>query len=181
VLQAIRRQEDDPREAVRSNVFLMATIVASGTPSAVRIRNISVCGALVEGEQLPTHGAVICLSRGHLETSGEIAWQSGAYRGLRFNEPVDVQAWVKRVGHSGQQEVDQKLAMLRRRGLSHSAEVLIDDWSCTDKLSRISGDLDLLCGELTVSESTVEFGEQLIRLDTIAQRLRMIASAADRS
>ena len=178
MLQAICQQENDLREVTRSNVFLAATIVASGVPAPVRVRNISSCGALIEGTRLPSNGELVRLSRGHLETSGEIAWQSGDYRGLRFDVPVDIQAWVKKVGHSGQQQVDQKVAMLRRWGLSHDAERLIADRVCTDDLSRISSDLDRLCEQLAGSTMTVELCEELVRLDTIAQRLRNVALAS---
>ena len=129
---------------------------------------------------MPTSGAAVRLTRGHLEACGEIAWESGDYRGLRFDAPVDVQSWVKRIGHSGQHDVDKKLAMLRRRGHSHPAELLTGDLSGADNLSHISVDLDRLCEELTASATmTVELGDELIRLDTIAQRLRKIAVLAD--
>jgi hypothetical protein len=176
MLQGARQKDRDGREAVRSNVFLTAMVDASGFTAPVRVRNISVHGALIEGGQLPTNGAVARLSCGGLTARGEIAWVSGDYRGLRFISPVDVQAWVKRVGHDGQSGVDRKLALLRGSNPPHPAEPLFDDGAGEDTFRAISLDLDQLCEELAASaRMSVELGEELIRFDTIAQRLRRIA------
>ena len=176
MLQTSRQSTEDPRDGVRANVFLTAVLDASGVVYAVRVRNISVSGALIDGDQLPSSGAGVRLSRGQLEVSGDVAWEDGDYRGLRFSSPVDVQAWVKRVGHNGQQEVDQKLALLRQPGKSNCAVLPIDGSSRLDTAQRISVDLDLLCEELAACpRMSIEYGEQLIRIDTIAQRLRKVA------
>jgi hypothetical protein len=178
VLQSIRQTDDDPRDAVRANVFLTAILDASGVTYAVRVRNISVTGALIDGDQLPPNGASVRLSRGQLEACGEVAWEDGDYRGLRFSSPVDVQAWVKKVGHNGQREVDQKLALLRQPGRKNPIALVVDDRSSADTPHRVSVDLDSLCEELAACpRMSVEFGEQLIRIDTIAQRLRKIIEA----
>ena len=177
MLRPIHQEDEDPRESARSNVFLAAAIASAGRTLPVRLRNISVQGALIEGDSLPANGAAVRLSRGHLEARGEIAWQNGDYRGLRFDSPVEVQAWVKKVGHAGQHEVDEKLAVLRdrRRGCQSALESV--DRASVDKLSEISVDLDRLCEQLAASSRLpVEVGEQLIRLDTIAQRLRNFAA-----
>lgn len=177
MVQVVCQKDSDLRESDRSNVFLNATLDVSGVTSAVRVRNISVSGALLEGEQLPSHGIVVRLRRGQLEASGEIAWESGNYRGLQFTSPVDVPTWVKRVGHCGQQEVDRRLAVLRQSGQSNATHLLADDPSGKDSLHRISSDLDQVCEQLAASaQMSIELGEYLIRLDTIAQRLRGIAS-----
>jgi hypothetical protein len=174
----MRQKRDDTRGGIRSNVFLTATLDASGVMCAVRVRNMSVSGALIDGAKLPPRGASVRLIRGQLEACGEVAWEDGDYRGLRFSSPVDVQAWVKKVGHNGQREVDQKLALLRQPGQRNPIALVADDRSGADTPHRVSVDLDSLCEELAACpRMSVEFGEQLIRIDTIAQRLRKIIGA----
>jgi len=85
---------------------------------------------------------------------------------------------VKKVGHNGQREVDQKLALLRQPGRKNPIALVVDDRSSADTPHRVSVDLDSLCEELAACpRMSVEFGEQLIRIDTIAQRLRKIIEA----
>ena len=51
---------------------------------------------MVEGATLLQEGARVRLQRGNLSADCEIAWCNGGLRGVRFDDPVDVVAWVSR-------------------------------------------------------------------------------------
>jgi hypothetical protein len=84
---------DNRRVAPRTFLMLAATARCGGRVAAVRIRNVSETGALIEGEGLPGSGETILLSRGETEIDAVIAWVSGVRRGIHFSRPVSVETW----------------------------------------------------------------------------------------
>jgi hypothetical protein len=128
------------RAQVRSNVFLAASLVTAGASMSVRVRNLSAQGALLDGESLPVPGSRVRLLRGDLSADGLVAWTGGGPAGIRFAGAIDVAAWVKRLGHPGQQRVDDAVAALRDR-LPHDERP-----DCRPaSLGAISEDLDAIC------------------------------------
>jgi hypothetical protein len=165
--------QPDSRSQARSNVFLSASLVVSGASLPVRVRNLSANGALLEGASLPPPGAVVRLIRGDLTADGEIAWAAAGQAGVRFAAKIDVPAWVKRVGHPGQQRVDSAIAALRR----HEPPVAKAQPASVPSLAWVSAELDAICERLAGSPCmTVELGEELVRLDSIARTLQQLAS-----
>jgi hypothetical protein len=165
--------ETDHRSQGRSNVFLSASLIVGAVPLPVRVRNMSRTGALLDGGSLPPEGARVRLVRGELSAEGEIAWQREGHAGIRFTGEVEVGAWVKKVGHAGQQRVDNAIAALRR-----NEPVRID--AQAPSLARISAELQAICECLAGSPTvTVEFGEELVKLDTLAQTLQQLARRAN--
>lgn len=162
----------DHRSQPRSNVFLSASLMVGPVALPVRVRNLSASGALLDGGSLPPPGTSIRLVRGDLTAEGEIAWQSGGQAGVRFNGTIDVAAWVKKIGHSGQQRVDAAIAAIRG-----NAAIPQHDPVQPPSLVRISHDLDAICERLATSlVMTIEFGDELVKLDTLAQTLRQLAN-----
>lgn len=161
----------------RANVFLGA-VLDSGTGSVpVRVRNISPNGALIEGPILPAPGAEVGLVRGALRASGTLAWEAQNHAGVSFAEPIDVQAWVQRVGHPGQQRVDSLVAAIRRGEPVRGG----GDEPQADPLAGISRALDALCERLASSKHfPPELGEELLKLDVIAQSVRSLARRGSR-
>lgn len=161
--------EDEHRSQNRSNVFLSASLLADGASLPVRVRNMSHRGALLDGGSLPQTGAKVRLVRGELSAEGSIAWQHDGQAGIRFAGEIDVASWVKKVGHTGQQRVDNAIAALRR----HDA---VPDFAAqAPSLERISLELQVICDRLAGSPTmTAEFGEELVKLDTLAQTLRQL-------
>jgi hypothetical protein len=134
---------------------------------------MSRTGALLDGGSLPPEGARVRLVRGELSAEGKIAWQREGHAGIRFTGEVEVGAWVKKVGHAGQQRVDNAIAALRR-----NEPVRID--AQAPSLARISAELQAICECLAGSPTvTVEFGEELVKLDTLAQTLQQLARRAN--
>ena len=166
--------QGDNRSQGRSNVFLAASLVSGAGQLPVRIRNLSQVGALLDGGSLPPAGSKVRLVRGRLSADGEIAWVARGQAGIRFTAEIDVAAWVARVGHSGQQRVDEVVAAHRRR---EPAAAIQDD----DRLSlaAISEELDAICNRLAASPAIVtELGEELVKLDALASTLQQLAGRA---
>ena len=159
----------DPREHLRSNVFLSAALGHGRDSRPVRIRNVSAMGALVDGKNLPNEGASVRLRRGGLCAGGEVVWQSEGQCGIRFHNCIDVEPWLTRIGHSGQCRVDNLVEALRS-GNAPSGQVErapgggIEEISA--ELTRINEDLGNL------PDLTIELAEELLRIDAVAQRLR---------
>lgn len=164
------QSESDHRSQNRSNVFLSASLLVGAASVPVRVRNMSQRGALLDGSSLPSAGTKVRLARGELSAGGNIAWQRDGQAGIRFVGEIDISSWVKKVGHTGQQRVDNAIAALRRH------EPVPDFDMQAPSLERISLDLQLICDRLGGSPTmTVEFGEELVKLDTLAQTLRQLA------
>ena len=159
----------DSREHVRSNVFLSAALVAGDVCLPVRIRNISTMGALLDGQSLPSEGAPVELRRGQLNAVGRIAWLQDKHCGIRFDNRIATEPWVRRVEHAGQRKVDVVVAAVRAGNVARVDQTFemgsgLDDISA--ELSRINEEL------ATLPNLTLDLAEKLIRLDVIAQRLR---------
>jgi hypothetical protein len=161
------------RTKPRSNVFLSAVIFVGAVPLPVRVRNLSSQGALLDGGSLPSPGARVRLVRGDLSAEGEVAWQTGGQAGLRFAGEINVNEWVKRVGHPGQQRVDTVIAALRDDVATPANADVVEPPS----LARVSQELNEICERLASSPGmTVELGEELVKLDSLAHALRQLAS-----
>jgi hypothetical protein len=164
------QSDADNRSQNRSNVFLSASLLIGTASVPVRVRNMSQRGALLEASSLPSAGTKVRLARGELRADGNIAWKRDGQAGIRFASEIDVGSWVQKVGHTGQQRVDNAIAALRRH------EAVPDFTAQAPSLERIGLELQVICDRLTGSPTmTVEFGEELVKLDTIAQTLRQLA------
>lgn len=167
--------DEHNRTEARSNVFLSATLHAGGKGISVRVRNLSEHGALIDGSGLPPAGSRIQLVRGRLTTVGDLAWVGAGQAGLNFDKKIDVDAWVQKLGHTGQQRVDGLIASIRAGGVVPPE--LHDDENAADSLPAISAALDQVCEKLALSPAvSIEAAEDLLKLDTIAQSLRRLAT-----
>ena len=169
---ALGRRDVQPqtnnRSQIRSNVFLAASLIAGAVPLPVRVRNLSAHGALLDGGSLPPAGAPVRLLRGELSADGQVAWAAHGHAGIRFAGEIDVGAWVKRLGHPGQQRVDEAVAALRR-------DHRLPDPEPSPALSAIGAELDAICERLAGSPAmTVEFAEELVKLDALARALQQM-------
>ena len=99
-----------PRAAPRKNLFLTATLLVGGTGRAVRVRNLSASGALVEGAKLPATGVVAVLQRGGLSAECAIVWQVGGRGGLHFTAPIILSDWLPGTSGDGPAQLDRPTA-----------------------------------------------------------------------
>lgn len=99
--------------APRKNLFLAAAIEADALKVAVRIRNLSEGGAMLDGSVLPRAGTPLVLRRAEIEVPARVVWQNEGRCGVAFDHSaVTVDEWISgnRVtsfeGYRGQARVD---------------------------------------------------------------------------
>ena len=87
-------QPVDLRQAPRRNLFLAAVIESDAVSGPVRIRNLSGCGAMLDGAALPACGEQVVLRRPDLQIRGNVIWSAGSRCGVRFEGNITVSEWV---------------------------------------------------------------------------------------
>ena len=94
--------QPDRRDAPRQiSVFLTAKITASERELPCRVLNISSGGAKIETRAaLQVGDAVRIEFRSNLLFGGTIRWQKGTHAGIAFDQPVDLDAILKKAGTS---------------------------------------------------------------------------------
>ena len=86
------------RTAARRSLFVTATLHADREEMAVRIRNLSEFGVLLEGPVLPPVGTAVVLRRGALRADGIVAWREPSRCGLSVTAPLRLEEWLGRTG-----------------------------------------------------------------------------------
>lgn len=85
------------RKTRRSNVLMSASLELSGISLAVKLRNLSADGALVEGDKLPVEGASILFRKGDLSAAGHVAWANGRQAGIAFVQKLNPDQLLRHV------------------------------------------------------------------------------------
>jgi hypothetical protein len=85
------------RRSRRSPVLLAATIQVAGEPVAVKLRNLSERGALIEGDRLPFEGSTTFFQRNELRLKSRVVWVEGRYAGVAFDEPLKAEEVLRNV------------------------------------------------------------------------------------
>lgn len=173
--------------APRKNLLLAATIEAEGLKVAVRIRNLSEGGAMLDGSVLPRVGTRMILRRSEIEVAARVIWQREGRCGVAFDQSaVTVDEWVSgnRVanfeGYRGQARVDaiqeavRQGAVLPSEPEAPSAAPGLADLGerIVEEIFHVRGLLDRL-GERLVDDPQVIAGhlESLQDLDRASQIL----------
>ena len=103
----------EQRSGARTHLFVIATLCWREGSAAVRLRNMSGRGALIEGAILPNPGSAVVLKRGSLEISGRMAWAGSGQGGLSFNAMVRVTDWMLKRDNAHQDRIDEIIAALK--------------------------------------------------------------------
>lgn len=82
------------RAQPRTNTFLSATALVGEAKWTIRLRNISVAGAMVESDFKPVIGSSLTICRGNLRAEGVVVWCQHETFGVRFLRPLRIQEWV---------------------------------------------------------------------------------------
>jgi hypothetical protein len=82
----------EARRFARQPMLLAARLILVTGERAVHIRDLSVGGARIAGEDLPAVGTDVMLKRGEFESFGRIAWLSHGQAGIAFDELLDDEA-----------------------------------------------------------------------------------------
>lgn len=77
------------RRSQRANLLMAATLEHDGGTIAVKLRNLSADGALIEGDDCPPAGAMVIFRKNELEVPGRIAWADGRRAGIAFDTSLD--------------------------------------------------------------------------------------------
>lgn len=144
-------------------MLLSGAIEAGDLKGAVRIKNLSETGALLEGAALPRVGEHLTLRRLDLEIGGVVVWQANARCGVRFEGSISVAGWrrgtwIPQLATSDQARVDQIQASVRAgQVVSPAANTLKSDPATLGTSSNIT-----IARELTALQKLLDdMGEQL--------------------
>lgn len=175
----------DTRGTHRASMYLAACLYSDTTSSPVRIRNMSVSGALVQAAVVPRPSSAVRLIRGSLVVDATVAWSDEGRCGLQFSGSVDVQQWLASPTNTEQQRVDEAVRLIKAGAVpfpvaslprctsgDHPATQIAEDLFRTSALLQALGDA-LACDYETV----VRHAGPLQNLDIATQTLTALAKA----
>jgi hypothetical protein len=117
---------------------LAASIEVGGTPVAVKLRNLSEEGALVEGEDLPPEDSTTFFSRNELRIKSRIAWVAGRFAGVAFARPLKRDEVLRNVPKPRQQiQADFRRPGLACRPLTAEERRLLETWMVDSPNGRL--------------------------------------------
>ena len=128
------------RRSRRSPVLLAAAIEVAGRKVAVKLRNLSEEGALIEGETLPPEGAITVFERNELRVPGRVVWVHERYAGIAFDErlnPDEVLRHVPAPKPKTQQQVDFRRPGLACRPLSSYERKMLERWMTASPMGSL--------------------------------------------
>jgi hypothetical protein len=167
------------RQSIRVNLFMAATLHASGFEIAVRIRDLSAAGAQVECSQLPEVGSSMTLTRGRFTVQGHVAWCTGRRCGLKFSSNISIQDWMANPVNREQQRVDHIVTAVKAGAVplvSTATQATAPADGAAGDLERVSLILGSL-GDALASDPEIiaRHGISLQNLDIVIQTLAAIA------
>ena len=125
-------------------------------------------GALVDGANLAAEGDQVRLHRGSLGVGGVVAWLGGNQAGLRFDEPITVERWVKPAGHPGQQRVDLVVAALRNDPAASPRDQKSNQKQ-PSPLPAYGEELQQICERIAdLPDISIALAEELAKIEAIA-------------
>lgn len=128
----------NPR-ARRSHVLMAASIEANGVLVAVKLRNLSTEGALVEGSGLPAIDTVVLFRKKELKLAGRVAWVSGGRAGIAFDAKLDPEAVLRHVPETKPRaKLDFRRPPLKAAELSPGERRIGQDWIWGDPIQNLS-------------------------------------------
>ena len=161
-------------------MFLVATLYFGRATTAVRVRNMSATGALVEGVDLPPPGSAVILRRGALEAAGTAGWAEAGKAGLTFGEPVTVSAWLPTKETKRQTQIDEIAFTMKQA--ARSDHVAVDPTLGSDQsmattiaeLIAVQAQLGRLGDKLALDMVVLTTHPEVQLLDVAAQRIGRI-------
>lgn len=160
-------------------MFLVATLYFGRSTTAVRVRNLSASGALVEGSNLPREGATIMLRRGALEVRGTVVWAASGKAGLTFIEALSVAAWLPTREAKRQTQIDELAFSMKHTGRADASTGATRDEkgplsTAIAELLAMQGQLCRLGDQLSLDSEMVVKHPEIQLLDVAAQQLGRI-------
>ena len=126
-----------PRQSRRSPVYLRAKLEIEGDAVAVKLRNLSEHGALLEGANFPPEGAITFFESNDLRVKAQVVWVHGSFAGLVFGRRLSRKALLRNVP-TPRQRIEP---CIRRPGLgcqplTDSERRLLELWATSAAVSR---------------------------------------------
>ncbi len=94
-------------------MFIAATLYWEQHRNPVKVRNMSLTGALVESPVVPPTGTQVHLIRGSYSAEGRVVWADKNRCGLHMTNHLNVRDWLSPPTNSEQQRVDQIVALVK--------------------------------------------------------------------
>ena len=127
------------RRSRRSPVLLSASVEVAGAPVAVRLRNLSSEGALIEGDHLPIEGSETFFERNELRIKSRVAWVQGRYAGVAFGRPLDKEDVLRHVPKPRpKMQLEFRRPGLACRPLTAEERRLIERWMTASPVGSVS-------------------------------------------
>jgi hypothetical protein len=125
----------------RSPVLLSATIHVAGVPVAVKLRNLSERGALIEGERLPLEGSTALFERNKLKLKRRIVWVEGRYAGVAFDVPLKTEDVLRNIPKpKPKTQQDFRRPGLACRPLTDYERQMLDKWMTSSPVATLGED-----------------------------------------
>jgi hypothetical protein len=182
---------DHPPRPPRTNLLLSATLETAFGEAAVRVRNLSEGGAMLEGGELPLPGERLLLRRLEFSVAGSCVWCSGTRCGVRFDRPISVAHWAgtRTATSAAQQRVDALQTAIRAGGAAAPAAPAVTPAqpvvvrNVADEVAAAAAVLRALSDRLAEDMAVIAaHGDALQQLDPLTQTLDHLArilAAAD--
>ena len=178
--QASRRAQE------RTRMFITANLSSATMTGNVRVRNLSVSGALLEADALPAVGERVKLRKGDLSATGNVVRREENHAGIHFERPINPVDWLPNKAGS-QLMVDTAFQTIKplfeggppsatqRLNSRGETSALPSSQTSRDELEGIADMLDSLADQM--SEDPVIIASYLNKLqvlDIAAQKLRKV-------
>ncbi|MGN6591001.1 MAG: PilZ domain-containing protein, partial [Sphingomicrobium sp.] len=126
------------RRTRRSPVLLAATIEIDGNPVAVKLRNLSEQGALIEGDRLPVEGSESYFKRNELRLKSRIVWVHGKYAGVAFETPLKREEVLRHIPTPRPKaQGDFRRPGLNSRPLTQYERTMLSKWIASAQIDLI--------------------------------------------
>jgi hypothetical protein len=110
-------------------VLLAATVEVAGQPVAVKLRNLSEEGALIEADRLPLEGSSTWFERNDLRLKSRIVWVQGRFAGVAFDERLNRDDVLRNVPKpKPKAQIDFRRPGLACRPLSSYERRMLESW-----------------------------------------------------
>lgn len=120
------------RRSNRSSVLLAARLKTRGGTMAVKLRNLSAEGALVEADKLPIEGCDVVFERDDLSVKGRVVWVKGKHAGVAFQIPLPPEQVLRNVpAPRPRMKPEFRRPGLASRTLTDDERRLVESWIVT--------------------------------------------------
>ena len=126
------------RRSRRAPVLLAATIEVDGIPQAVKLRNLSQEGALIEGERLPPEGTTSFFERNELRLKSRVVWVHGRFAGVAFARPLRSEEVLRNIPQPRPKaQLDFRRPGLACRPLSAYERKMLERWMTSSPVGTL--------------------------------------------